>query len=161
MAETAVSWADFEKADPALAQRVLQRLESHRHAILATLQTDGSPRLSGMEVPVRSGHLWLAMMPGSRKVADLSRDPRFSIHSAPDAEHLPSGDARIDGTAVAADAAQTGEFVAQHRHPIGDPSMMVLHVAMICRVVLVRVSQDRLVIESWTPDGGRSTQHRE
>ena len=153
-----MSWADFEHADPTLARRVRARLESHRHAIMGTLQADGSPRQSGMEAPVRSGHLWLAMTPGSRKARDLGRDPRFSLHSAPDTEDLPEGDARIDGIAVPADAAQQDEFLAAHRHPIDDPSIMALFVAMIRRVVLVRVSQHSLLIESWTPQGGRVNQ---
>lgn len=156
-----VPWADFEQADPALAQRVQARLESHRHAVLATLQADGSPRLSGMEAPVRSGHLWLAMTPGSSKAVDLSRDPRFSLHSAPDAEDLPAGDARIDGVVAPAGAEQQAEFLAGHRHPIDDPSMMVLWAALISRVVLVRVSEQSLLIESWTPAGGRRTQRRQ
>ncbi len=158
MADAAVTWTEFEQADPELAQRVKARLRSHRHAVLATLRADGSPRVSGMEAPIRSGHLWLAMTPGSRKATDLARNPRFSLHSAPDAEDLPEGDARIDGTAAAADAAQQEEFVAGHRYPIDDPSIMVLFVAMIRRVGLVRVSQHSLLIESWTPAEGRKTQ---
>lgn len=158
MADAPVTWAEFERADEALAQRVMARLGSHRHSVMATLKVDGSPRLSGMEAPIRSGHLWLAMAPGSRKAADLERDPRFSLHSAPDAEDLAHGDARIDGTAQPADPAQLEEFVAGHRFPIEDPSTMVLYVAMIARVVMVRVSEGSLLIESWTPATGRATQ---
>ena len=154
-------WADFEEADPVLARRVLARLASHRHAVMATLRADGSPRQSGMEVPIRSGHLWLAMTPGSRKALDLGRDPRFSLFSAPDAEDLPEGDARIEGVVVPADPDQQAEFLARHRHPIEDPSIMVLFVALISRVVLVRVSENSLLIESWTPTRGRSTQRRQ
>ena len=139
----------------------MARLRSHRHTVLATLKADGSPRLSGMEAPIRSGHLWLAMTPGSCKAADLARDPRFSLHSAPDAEDLAEGDARIDGTVEPADAAQQAEFVAGHRYPVDDPSIMVLFVAMIHRIVLVRVAQHSLLIESWTPAGGRKTQRSE
>ena len=158
MADDAVTWAGFEQADGALAQRVMARLGSHRHAVMATLKADGSPRTSGMEAPIRSGQLWLGMTPGSRKAADLGRDPRFSLHSAPDGEDLAKGDARIDGVAQLADAAQQDEFIAGHRYPIDDPSIMVLYVAMITRVVLVRVSGDSLLIESWTPAAGRDTQ---
>ena len=157
--DDAVTWAEFEQADEALAQRVMARLGSHRHAVIATLKADGSPRTAGMEAPIRSGHLWLAMTPGSRKAVDLGRDPRFSLHSAPDAEHLADGDARIDGVAQPANPAQRDEFVAGHRYEIDDPSIMVLYVAMITRVVLVRVSGDSLLIESWTPAAGRDTQH--
>ena len=158
MAQDAVSWSGFERAEPALAGRVLGRLESHRHAVLATLRGDGSPRLSGMEAPVRSGHLWLAMTPGSHKAADLRRDPRFSLHSAPDVETLLEGDARIDGIVAPADADQQADFVAGHRHRIEDPSIMVLYVALIQRVVLVRVAEHSLLIESWNPARGRLTQ---
>ena len=161
MADDAVTWAEFEQADPALAQRVMARLASHRHAVLATLRADGSPRVSGMEAPIRSGHLWLAMTPGSRKATDLGRDPRYSLHSAPDAEDLPEGDARIDGVVEPADPEQEAEFLAGHRHPIEDPSIMVLYVALISRVVLVRVAEHSLLIESWTPGRGRSTQRRQ
>ena len=161
MDDATASWAEFGQADPALADLVLGRLQSHRHMIMATLKADGSPRLSGMEAPVRSGHLWLAMTPESRKATDLGRDRRFSLHSAPDTEDLLEGDARIDGIVVAADATQQDEFLAGHRYPIDDPSIMVLYVAMIRRVVLVRVSQHALLIESWTPATGRDTQRIE
>ena len=161
MTGTAVTWSEFEQADPVLAARVLPRLQSHRHTIVATLHADGSPRLSGMEAPVRSGHLWLAMTPGSRKAADLARDPRVSLHSAPDTESLPHGDARIEGTVLAADPDQQAEFVAGHRYRVEDPSIMVLYVALISRVVLVRVSEHSLLIEWWTPTGGHSTHRRQ
>lgn len=128
---------------------------------MATLRADGSPRLSGMEAPVRSGHLWLGMMPGSAKADDLAHDPRFALHSAPDSEMLPDGDSRIDGAVRPADAAEREEFIAGHRFPIEDPSSMVLYVALISRVVLVRVSGESLLIESWTPSTGRNTQRRQ
>ena len=161
MADAAVTWAEFEQADPALAQRVMARLQSHRHAIIATVRADGSPRLSGMEAPIRSGHLWLAMTPGSHKAADLARDPRFSLHSALDAENLAEGDARIEGAVLLADEAQQAEFVAQHRYPLEDPSIMVLFVALIQRVVLVRVADESLLIETWAPTKGHGTQRRQ
>ncbi len=158
MADTAVTWAEFEQAGPTLARRVMARVQSHRHAIMATVRVDGSPRLSGMEAPIRSGHLWLAMTPGSQKAADLARDPRFSLHSALDAEDLREGDAHIDGVVLLADEAQQAEFVAQHRYPLEDPSIMVLFTALIHRVVLVRVDDASLLIETWTPTKGHGTQ---
>ncbi len=155
-----VSWADFEQDASDLAQRVRARMESHRHVVMGTLRRDGSPRLSGMEAPIRSGHLWLAMTPGSLKASDLRHDPRFALHSAPDSERLPDGDARIAGIVAVADSTQQAEFIAGHRYPIEDPSSMELFTARIGRVVLVRVDGDRLLIESWTPSAGytQSTQ---
>ena len=160
MAADAVPWHSFDQADPELAGMVRSRLESHRHVVMATLRAGGTPRLSGMEAPVRSGHLWLAMTPGSRKEADLSRDPRFSLHSAPDSEDLLKGDARIDGVVSVATEAQQAEFIAGHRYRIDDPSIMVLFTGLIHRVMLVRVAGNTLLIETWTPAEGRTT-HRQ
>ena len=137
-----------------LAERVRSRFESHIHAVLATLRRDGSPRLSGMEAPIRDGHLWLGMMPGSLKAADLHRDPRFSLHSSLDTEQLSLGDARIDGQAVAATPEEVDVFVAGHRMPIENPDAMVLFTVRISRATLTRVEGQELAIETWTPSEG-------
>ena len=149
-----VTWSAFRDAEPGLAAAVQERFESHRHAVMATLRSGGAPRLSGMETPIRDGHLWLAMDTGSRKADDLRRDPRFSVHSAPDGEDLASGDARIEGRAVPARETDVALFVAGHRFPIDDPSTMALFTADISRVVLVRVEDRSLVVTAWTPEGG-------
>ena len=107
-----------------------------------------------MEAPIRDGHLWLGMMPSSRKAADLFRDPRFSLHSAPDTEELPLGDACIEGRAVAATPEEVDLFVAGHRMPIDDPNAMVLFATRISRATLTRVEGQELVIETWTPADG-------
>jgi len=154
----AVTWARFQDAEPAFAASVRERFESHRHAVMATLRRDGAPRLSGMEVPIREGHLWLAMEDNSRKTEDLRRDGRFSIHSAPDSEQLILGDARMEGRAVQALQPEVSLFVKGHRFPIDDTSSMALFWADITRVVLARVEDRGLLIISWTPaDGLRTT----
>ena len=139
---------------PDLAERIRLRFEGHIHAVLATLRRDGSPRLSGMEVPIRDGHLWLGMMPGSLKAADLHRDPRFSLYSSPDTEELSLGDARIDGQAVAATPEEIDLFVSGHRMPIENPAVMALFTARISRATLTRVEGQELVIRIWSPTDG-------
>ena len=67
------SWQDLERAAPELAAALEGRFAAHKHALLATLRRDGSPRISGIETSFRNGELWLAMMPDSRKAADLRR----------------------------------------------------------------------------------------
>lgn len=154
--EMAVTWADFERAEPGLAALVQERFESHRHAVMATLRSDGAPRLSGMETPIRDGHLWLAMDTVSRKTSDLCRDPRFSIHSALDGEELLLGDARVEGRALPARDTDVALFIQGHRFTIDDPSTMALFTADISRVVLVRVEDRFLVVSAWTPEDGRT-----
>ena len=151
-----VTWADFERSEPGLASSVRERFESHRHAVMATLRRDGAPRLSGMETPIRDGHLWLAME-ASRKADDLRRDPRFSIHSAPDSEDLAMGDARLEGRAAPANHCETALFIKGHRFPIEDASTLVLFTGDIARVALVKVEGATLLVESWTPDRGRDS----
>ena len=151
---TSVPWGQFEVQAPELAERVRLRFESHVHVVMATLRLGGSSRLSGLEAPIRDGHLWLGMMPGSMKATDLSRDPRFSLHSAPDTEELSLGDARIEGHAVAATPEEVDVFVAGHRMPIEDPDAMVLFTARISLATLTRVEGQELVIDSWTPADG-------
>ncbi len=153
----AARWSEFREAEPGLAAAVQERFESHRHAVMATLRRDRAPRLSGMEAPIRDGHLWLAMDTGSRKTDDLRRDPRFSVHSAPDGEDLASGDARIEGRAMPAVDAEVALFVEGHRFPIDDPSTMAVFTADITRAVLARVEDRFLVVTAWTPSGGLVT----
>ena len=152
---TAIPWGQLEEQVPEFAERIRLRFESHIQAVLGTLRRDGSPRLSGIEAPIRDGHLWLGMMPGSRKATDLLRDTKFSLHSAPDTEELPLGDARIDGQAVAATPEEFDLFVAGHRMPIDNPhDTMALFTAHISRATLTRVEGRELVIETWTPSYG-------
>ena len=97
-----VSWGEFESAEPEFAARVRRLLDAHKVKILATLRSDGSPRTSGVEIDFADGELGFGSMPGARKGADLRRDPRFALHSAPlDWSAEPdSGDAKIAGRAV-------------------------------------------------------------
>lgn len=156
----AVTWSDVQQAEPGLAALVQDRFGSHRHAVMATLRRDGTPRLSGMEAPIREGHLWLAMDAISRKAYDLLRDPRFSMHSAPDEKELRSGDARIEGRALQALDAEMALFVRSHHVHIDDHSAMALFTADITRVVLTRVKSRSLVVASWTPEDGLKTTRR-
>lgn len=149
-----VSWADFAAACGDLAQRMQQRFESHLHAVMATIRADGSPRMSGMEAPIRDGHLWLGMGRDSLKAADLRRDPRFGLHSAPESGELQRGDVRIEGEVAPADDSQLETFLRGHHHEIDDATPMALFTARIARAVLVRVDGQHLVVESWTPAGG-------
>src|SRR6266478_7497110 len=75
-------WKDVERAEPEFAQRVRGLFDGHKHKTIATLRSDGSPRISGIEVAFEDGELAFGSMPNARKGADLGRDPRFALHSA-------------------------------------------------------------------------------
>src|SRR5260370_8977032 len=86
------SWAEFEAAEPEFASRVRQLLSTRKHLTMATLRSDGSPRISGTEVEFADGQLRVASMPGAVKAMDLRRDGRVAIHG-------PTVDPPADNTA--------------------------------------------------------------
>jgi hypothetical protein len=146
------AWAEFEREAPQLAAAVQGRFTATLHSILGTLRADGAPRLTGLEAHFGHGELWLAMMPDSRKADDLRRDPRFSLHSAPDVE-LVDGDAKISGRAVLVTDGETiARFVATLPQDL-PPSGMALFRADLTDVSLARVEDDFMVIDIWRPGG--------
>lgn len=147
------TWNDLATAAPELAERVQARFTAHKHLLLATLRRDGAPRISGVEVQLSGGNLWMGMMGASRKAADLQRDPRMALHSAPLDLDLVDGDAKVSGRALeVVDPAG----IAAWRGDLGyePPGPFHLFRVEVDEVSVVTVSGDHLVIDSWRPDKG-------
>jgi hypothetical protein len=146
------SWAEFEAASPAFAAFVRERLEAHRHRTMATVRADGSPRISGIEVTISRGELWIGGLTGSRKFADLRRDPRLAVHSGSDDPPMFRGDARVSGRAIAVlDDETRATFLIDAGG--GPPGPFELFRLDITEASTVREadSKDYLVIEVWKP----------
>ena len=142
------SWSDFATDAPDLAGRVRERFGAHRHHTMATLRRDGSPRISGTEVSFEGEGLYLGMMAGARRAADLAREPRIALHSQgvdPPVDNPGGwpGEAKLSGTATA---------VAGRGGPGGAHWFRV----DLTEVVLTGMGSppDHLVIEWWTPGRG-------
>lgn len=94
------TWLEFTEAAPRIAT-IFRR----RHAatgnlcLLATLRSDGFPRISPLEPRMFEGQLWLVGMPGTTKFHDLARDPRFCLHTATVDTRVSDGDAKLWGVA--------------------------------------------------------------
>lgn len=147
------AWDEIEQAAPELAARVRRLFDAGRHKTIATLRADGSPRISGIECEFEGGELRFGSMTGSRKGADLARDPRFALHGPtfhPEEgkEADWPGEAKIAGRAVPAGAVRTGEG--------GDEPDGEAFVADIREVVVTGLdaAATKLVVESWTPERG-------
>jgi hypothetical protein len=146
------SWSEVSAAAPMLADAVRERFEAHGLAILATLRADGSPRVSGIEPLFALGHVWLGMMEGSRKVADLRRDPRLALHNATTDKDVAQGDAKVSARAV--EVVDPEEWAAYEQaldqgteqHPEGPFPVFRLDVSEIS---FLRPAGDHLVIEWW------------
>lgn len=157
------SWHDLHAAAPELADHARARFDAHGLGFLATLRRDGSPRISGIEPFFVGEHLWVGMMPGSRKLDDVRRDPRVALHSAsidPQVEH---GDVRVSGRLVElTDETEIRRLFAAFRAERGygpeDPGP-TFHLDLT-EVVSVRPVVDHLRIESWSRGGGHRVVER-
>lgn len=144
-----VSWSEVPAA---LAGEVERRFAAHVHKTMATLRADGAPRISGTELVVAGGELWLGSMPGARKEADLRRDGRVAVHSGSDDPPGWTGDAKVAGRAVETrDPADWERALPGTSHAPGNSSLFRLDVT---EVSVVRLDGDHLVVEGWTPERG-------
>ena len=152
------TWDDLTRTVPELAACVQQRFAATGLGYLATVRRDGSPRICGVEPLFADGELWLGMMPGSRKAADLRRDPRGTLHAANIDKQVTDGDARVGGRAVeivAADAVERArERFAEVNGQAPPPGPFDLFRLDVTELVFLRPAVDHLVLESWTPARG-------
>jgi hypothetical protein len=141
------NWSEVEHAAPELAAQVRALFERGKHKTMATLRRDGAPRLSGIETQIADGELTLGMMPGSRKLADVRRDPRIELHSP--SIDPPEG----EPTAWPGEARVAGRVRAIRRPGEGpDGSYFAVDVTELVHTVIAP-SADKLLITSWRPGG--------
>jgi hypothetical protein len=77
------TWAEFEAAVPQLATKGKELLYQYGAPLgyLATVRSDGGPRVHPFCPIVSNGGLWAYILRHSPKGADLRRDPRFALHA--------------------------------------------------------------------------------
>jgi hypothetical protein len=150
------SWSDFEAAAPELAARVRERLDAHTHKTIATLRSDGSPRISGIETTFRDGELWIGSMWQARKAHDLQRDPRFALHSGSDEPSDWKGDAKLAGVVEEITDPERVEEINGDSAPPGPSHLFRLDLQEVSTVGL-DASRKQIVIDVWTPGEGLRT----
>ena len=140
------SWSEIEVEAPDLTALARELFDAHVHKTLATLRSDGSPRISGIEMEFDDGDVLFTSMERGVKALDLLRDPRFALHSgSPDPPAWP-GDAKIAGRA----------------EEIEQPDSYHVFRADISELVVVRLNaaRDKMLVESWHPGRGVSRLER-
>ena len=144
------TWQEFSEQAPELAARAFERFEAHRHKTMATIRADGSPRISGTEVPIQQGEMWLGGMTGNRRFADLRRDPRLAIHSGSEDPDVWTGDAKLTGRAVeVTDQAGKAAFRGEAQEvPPGDFELFRIDLSEVS-VVRLSDAKDHLLIDIW------------
>jgi Pyridoxamine 5'-phosphate oxidase len=151
------SWSEVEAAVPELAAKVRRRFERDVVALMASLRRDGGPRISGIETTFGAGELWLGMMPGSLKVADLLRDPRIALHCATVDKDVAAGDAKIAGAArLVEDEATFAAFTslrADGGQPVPPGSFPLFRID-VKEMSFLEPAGDHLDIQSWSEAAG-------
>jgi hypothetical protein len=93
-----VTWQAFETESPELAAFGRERIH-RRVSFLATIHADGGPRVHPVTPWIFDGHLYVRMFDTSPKVADLTRDPRYALHSMMDNDDGIGGEVALRGQA--------------------------------------------------------------
>ena len=151
------SWTEFTQQAPRIAE-----IFSRRHAatgklcMLATLRSDGYPRISPMEPRVFEGELVLMGMPGTTKFRDLERDPRFCLHTATVDTHVADGDAKLWGVVRhLPDPALHGRFAEDLFADIGldlrGETFEHYYVTDLTGASAVEVADGHMDVTIWTP----------
>lgn len=164
-----VPWQQFTEEAPETEAVLRRRIEATGLGLLATLRADGSPRISPLEPLISGDRLWLGMMPGSTKVADLRRDPRLCLHTATADKDVADGDAKVFGRAVDVPegspdrAAYAAAFHARTGNDLeampGGFDLFWLDLTGASSLVLGDDGQ-HLRITSWTPGSGERITRR-
>ena len=159
-----VDWGEFAREAPQISEVFVRRHKATGNlCFLATLRSDGSPRISPMEPTIFEGRLVLVGMPNTTKFRDLGRDPRFSLHTATIDPHLGDGDAKVWGEAR---NVQDPELHARFAEELFKSFGMDLrgekfdpfYVADLAGASSVEIRDGQLTITIWKPGEGERSQ---
>jgi hypothetical protein len=115
-----MDWSEMERRQPRLAALGRQRLLDPGVVLVGTIRRDGTPRISPVEPWIMDGELWLSMMLGSKKAADLLRDPRILVHNAVASRDGGDGEFKLRGTARdETDAGVQARYAAEVSRALG------------------------------------------
>jgi hypothetical protein len=115
-----VRWSEFAARAPRLAALGEERLVAPGVVLIGTVRRDGTARISPVEPLLWERDLWLSMLLGSLKAADLRRDPRVLVHSIVTGRDGAAGEFKLRGRAVAeADPEVQAAYATQVRERLG------------------------------------------
>jgi len=141
-------WSRLVADDPALAAFAAERLTG-AVAYLATIRSDGGPRLHPVSPLVRPSGLFVFMEPSSPKRRDLLRDPRYALHSGVEDDEGGGGEVTVWGRARAIDDPAERAAVAS----ADTPARRVLFELTLERVVATTYGSSGPVRRRWSPPG--------
>lgn len=155
-----VTWRNFQSEAPTVAEIFTRRhVATGKLCLLATLRSDGYPRISPIEPRVFEDHLVLVGMPGTTKFRDLGRDPRFNLHTATVDAYVSDGDVKLWG--LARNLQDPGLHARFAEDLFADSGMDLraqvfdpFFVADLTGGSSIELVDDHLVITIWRPGAG-------
>jgi hypothetical protein len=152
-----VTWSEFAEQAPRIAEVFVRRHRATGNlCLLATLRSDGYPRVSPIEPRIVEGQLVVVGMPGTTKFRDLGRDPRFCLHTATVDPQVGDGDAKLWAVAVSLPDRDLHQRFAANlfeetgmdlRGQVFDP----FYVADITGASSIAIDEGQLAITIWKP----------
>lgn len=152
------AWTEFAAAAPRIAAVFTRRhLATGNLCLLATLRSDGFPRISPIEPKFFEDQLWLVGMPNTTKFRDLAADPRFCLHTATVDTEVQDGDAKLWGVVDdVADEALQQRFAQtlfdETGFDIRDQHFDHFYRTELTGASAVEVADGHLDITIWKPD---------
>lgn len=156
-----VTWAEFEDAAAGLAAAARERLTASRVALLGTIRADGSPRVSPIEPYFTVTQLLFGAMVWSRKVTDLSRDPRLVLHSTLTGPDNGESEIKVYGVAVEADSAMRASCPDGWWHSQASNRALVFTV-LVTEACFIKwdLPAAELTVTTWTTAAGLNERRR-
>ena len=77
------TWGEFAAARPDMAEVLVKLLDWIPITYLATVRSDGAPRVHPVCPVMAEGRMFVAIPPSSPKGRDLRRDGRYAMHALP------------------------------------------------------------------------------
>lgn len=155
-----VTFNEFQSEAPHIAEIFVRRHAAAGNlCMLATLRSDGYPRISPLEPRIVAGQLAIVGMPGTTKFGDLGRDPRFNLHTATVDTQVSDGDAKLWGKAVNVQDPELHERFAtelfeESGFDVRGEQFDPFYVADITGASSLEVADNQLRITIWKPGEG-------
>jgi hypothetical protein len=109
-----MSWRRLQAEAPDLAEFGASRFAASRVAYLATVATDGRPRVHPVTPIVGGGHLFVFMEPTSPKGRDLDRGSAYALHAAVEDQEGGGGEFRVTGRGRRVTEAKLRQVAVDH-----------------------------------------------
>jgi hypothetical protein len=154
-------WNEIESLAPAIADAAQKRFEATRVALLGTIRSDGSPRISPVEPYFSQGHLLFGAMSWSLKTRDLLADPRCVLHTAITAPDAGEPEVKLHGRAIEAprhvrDGCSVGWW---HTRPAASAAVFSLDIERATWIEW-NLDQGQMIVRRWSVGDGLSESTR-